>query len=265
MLPSLYRFVLISAFSSMIVLNPWYVEAQTQNQVAKFDASGNPVDSAITETSGNVGIGTTTPLANLNISFDSGGTVVNSLRLQEIGGGLSGSYVRFDAGNNEQGSIGGFFDGDQELAFYAGYLHTERMRINGSGLVGIGTMFPLSALHVAGRVLASGYDVASDIRLKHDVTPLTGVLARLDNIRGVSFRWNAQAAALGHATGQRDIGVIAQEVGAVFPELVTTKSPQDLQGVDYGKLTAVLLAAIKEQQAQIRELKADIRALQAKQ
>jgi hypothetical protein len=114
------------------------------------------------------------------------------------------------------------------------------MRINGSGLVDIGTMFPLSALHVAGRVLASGYDIASDIRLKHDVTPLTGVLARLDNISGVSFRWNAQAAALGHATGQRDIGVIAQEVGAVFPELVTTRSPQDLQAVDYGKLTAVL-------------------------
>lgn len=264
MLPSLYRFASVSVLS-MLVLSPRYVHAQTQDQIAKFDASGNPVDSAITETSGSVGIGTTLPSANLTISFDSGGTVINSLRLQETGGGGSGSYIRFDAGNNEQGSIGAFFDGNQELAFYAGNFHVEQMRIQGDGRVGIGTMFPASVLHVAGRVLANGYDVASDARLKQDVATLTGVLAKLDKIRGVSFQWNAQAAALGQATGRREVGVIAQEVGAVFPELVTTLSPQDLQAVDYGKLTAVLLEAIKEQQAQIRALEAGLHALEAKQ
>jgi len=60
------------------------------------------------------------------------------------------------------------------------------------------------------------------------------------------------------------VGVIAEEVGAVVPEVVTwEKNGKDAQSVDYGRLAALLIEATKEQQALIREQKEQIRAQQA--
>jgi hypothetical protein len=66
----------------------------------------------------------------------------------------------------------------------------------------------------------------------------------------VSFEWNDASALLtGHTPGERDIGVIAQEVEAVFPEMVTTFGEDGYKAVAYEKLTGVLLAAVKELEA----------------
>jgi len=60
------------------------------------------------------------------------------------------------------------------------------------------------------------------------------------------------------------VGVIAEEVGAVVPEVVTwEKNGKDAQSVDYGRLAALLIEATKEQQALIREQKEQIRAQEA--
>jgi hypothetical protein len=92
---------------------------------------------------------------------------------------------------------------------------------------------------------------ASDARFKTNVTPLTHVLEKLEQLRGVSFEWNEASAPLtGHTPGQRDIGVIAQEVEAVFPELVTTWGDEGYKAVAYEKLTGVLIAAVKELKAE---------------
>jgi hypothetical protein len=121
-----------------------------------------------------------------------------------------------------------------------------------------------AGLHVTGPVFATAYNASSDLRLKDDILPLTGVLARLDGIRGVSFRWNAQAQALGNPAGRRQIGVLAQDVLPAFPELVTTQhlAGRDYQAVDYGKLSAVLLQAVKELKAETDALKLQVRQLQ---
>ena len=90
----------------------------------------------------------------------------------------------------------------------------------------------------------------SDIRLKSQVTPLTHVLEKLAQLRGVSFEWNEAAAPLtGRTPGQRDIGVIAQEIEVLFPELITTWGAEGYKAVAYEKLTGVLLAAVKELKA----------------
>jgi trimeric autotransporter adhesin len=103
------------------------------------------------------------------------------------------------------------------------------------------------AHYLIGNILASGTITPSDARLKTNVTPLTNVLEKLGQLRGVSFAWNDTAAPLtGHAPGQRDIGVIAQEVEAVFPELVTTWGDEGYKAVAYEKLTGVLITAVKE-------------------
>jgi hypothetical protein len=102
---------------------------------------------------------------------------------------------------------------------------------------------------------AGNFTKLSDGRLKDDVTELHGVLDKIDRVRGVSYRWkNAPSHAA--AAGQRDIGVIAQEVGAVFPDIVKPlgPGPSAYQGVDYNKLTAVLVEAVKELHAENRAL-----------
>jgi hypothetical protein len=86
----------------------------------------------------------------------------------------------------------------------------------------------------------------SDERLKKDVAPLAGVLRKIAAIRGVSYRLKDETR--GPAGVQ--IGLLAQEVREAFPELVQ----EDTQGtlsVAYGNFSAVLLEAVKEQQATI--------------
>jgi hypothetical protein len=121
-------------------------------------------------------------------------------------------------------------------------------------------------LDVAGAVHASSFPTSSDARLKSNISQLTEVLDKLEKIRGVSFDWNEEYAAMGRATGHREIGVIAQEVEGVFPELVTTWGTENYRAVDYGRLTAVLLEAIKElraeKDAQIAALSSEIASLQ---
>ena len=91
-----------------------------------------------------------------------------------------------------------------------------------TGEVGIGTSTPGYKLDVAGVCHASSFPTSSDSRFKENVEQLTGVLDKLEQVRGVAFDWNERYEALGRSTGHREIGVIAQEVEAVFPELVTT-------------------------------------------
>jgi hypothetical protein len=55
--------------------------------------------------------------------------------------------------------------------------------------------------------------------------------------------------------GEHSVGVIAQDVEKVVPELVSVNTETGMKGVDYGKLNALLIEAIKEQQIQINALK----------
>ena len=64
------------------------------------------------------------------------------------------------------------------------------------------------------------------------------------------------------ANGKHDIGLIAEEVGEVIPEVVVYEgNGQDAQSVDYARLVAVLIEAMKEQQEELEELRALVRSL----
>jgi len=121
----------------------------------------------------------------------------------------------------------------------------EVMSLLQNGRVGIQKSNPAYPLDVSGTIRASKYVTSSDIQLKENIMPLTGMLEKLDNIQGVSFEWNDLAASQGEVSGQRSIGLIAQEVEAVFPEVVT-EGDDHYKSVDYSRLTAVLIEAIKE-------------------
>jgi len=121
------------------------------------------------------------------------------------------------------------------------------------GNVGIGTTNPQYKLDVNGDVRANKYYCSSDIALKEDIRKIENALEKISQLEGVTFKWRA--------TGEPGIGLIAQEVEKVFPELVSTEK-SGLKSIDYSRLTAVLIEAIKEQQRIIREQENKIKELE---
>ncbi len=128
--------------------------------------------------------------------------------------------------------------------------HGEIISILQNNRVGINQPSPNFNLDVPGSVWIGDLHRPSDARFKTNVRPLAGVLDRLDKLQAVSFDWNETYAALGGTDRSGSIGVIAQEVEGVFPELVTSRTDDDYKGVDYGKLTAVLVQAVRELRAE---------------
>jgi hypothetical protein len=107
------------------------------------------------------------------------------------------------------------------------------------------------SIRVAGDVVAY---YSSDKRYKENIKPIENALDKVKAINGVTFNWNEKSH---KETGKKDVGVIAQEVEEVFPEIVETRT-NGYKAVDYQKLTAVLIESVKE-------LTAKVEALEAKQ
>ncbi len=95
-----------------------------------------------------------------------------------------------------------------------------------------------SGLKMYGSVYAPAFIYNSDRRLKENIVPLQNSLDSIRAMQGYTFNWKD--------TGRADIGVIAQEVEKVFPNLVHTDSKTGLKSVEYGNLVAPLIEAIKE-------------------
>jgi hypothetical protein len=104
-------------------------------------------------------------------------------------------------------------------------------------------------LHLSGTANAANFNTTSDATLKTNVETLTGSLDAVKSLRGVSYDWIE--------SGGSEIGVIAQEVEAVLPDVVSTND-EGIKSVKYGNMVAVLIEAIKEQQVQIDELKSKL-------
>jgi hypothetical protein len=113
--------------------------------------------------------------------------------------------------------------------------------------VGIGTATPANVFTIAqgaGPAVSDGWNVYSSRRWKTNIETLHGALGKVEQLRGVSYELKAN--------GKHEVGVIAEEIGAVVPEVVTwDQNGKDAQSVDYSRLTALLIEATKEQQALI--------------
>ena len=98
----------------------------------------------------------------------------------------------------------------------------------------------------------------SDLRLKDDVITLSDALTKIKKLRGVSFKWKDDAI---HDTKEH-IGLIAQEVEKVYPELVVT-GDNGMKSVDYSSIVAPLIEAVKELDVQNKAMSAKIEAVEA--
>ena len=106
---------------------------------------------------------------------------------------------------------------------------------------------------------------SSDRSLKENVINITNALEKVKQIRGVEFDWtqeyiDAKGGEDGYFTRKHDVGVIAQEVEEVLPEVVGTRE-DGIKAVKYDRMVGLLIEAIKEQQSQIDELKQTVNNL----
>ena len=230
---------------------------------------------------GNVGIGTNSPPFKLKVNVDNGtytdwetiagfqskrgadteyeaGIMINSLG-DALGGQISSNWYWSDntGAKGNTGRSAGIF-GISNSASNESEFYWQTTAYNNTTLTTQMKLDNGQNLHVDGDVVAYSTSV-SDKRLKDNIKTIDNALDKVMALRGVEFDWNATS-----RSGQHDIGLIAQEVEEVIPEVVREKKLQTgeftdnektFKTIDYDKMVGVLVEAIKEQQQQINELK----------
>jgi hypothetical protein len=169
-------------------------------------------------------------------------------------GGLHLEQINADAGQHPANSR--IYTNDQ-------YLHLDPDSPGGGQAGGAaanmgtkiyGDLYVVAGDDTVGKIEAVDDIIAfstSDKRLKDNVKPISNPLKKLLKIGGYEFDWNEnQNTYKGH-----DVGVIAQEVEKIFPEIVRESEKTGYKSIKYEKLIPLLIESIKEQQKQIDELK----------
>jgi hypothetical protein len=209
---------------------------------------------------GNLGIGTTTPLANLHISTSGANPFAGLAITSTLEGGRTFTLNQGYPGMllftepNDQGQV------IQNIMV----LDFNHDRVGIKNLSPAYTLDVIGTIGATGMVYALGVGSISDARYKSDVMTIQDALGKVTSLRGVNFSWKTAEFPERHFTRERQIGFIAQEVEKVLPELVSL-TPDGFKSVDYSKLTAVLVEAMKAQQKEINELKEMVKSLQARQ
>ncbi|MCU0375266.1 MAG: tail fiber domain-containing protein [Chitinophagaceae bacterium] len=190
----------------------------------------------------NVGIGTTTPTEVLTINANN-----PIVQLQHAGENMGfiqisgGQDVKI--GTNITNNLGSFFIRTNGA---------DRVKVEPNGNVGVGTSSPSVRFQVGtngdGSVArANAWQTFSDQRFKKEVTPIDNALQKINALQGYYYQW------IDGKDNTRQAGFLAQEVEKVLPEIVSTDG-EGYKSVDYGKMNALLLQAIKEQQVLIQTL-----------
>jgi archaeosine-15-forming tRNA-guanine transglycosylase len=119
-----------------------------------------------------------------------------------------------------------------------------------TGAIGSGTQ--RAALDSSGNLSISGtLTESSALRYKENIVTLTSSLEKVLQMRGVSYNKKD--------TGIKEIGVIAEEMNEIVPDVVNKNDKGEIESVAYGRLVAIFIEALKEQQKQIEEIKALIK------
>jgi hypothetical protein len=217
---------------------------------------------------GNVGIGTSTPNSTLTVGNGTG-SIPGEITLNPTAATNEGGQINFKRSLN--GSTV-----DWSIDQYGTSASDARLRIfntselNGivikeNGFVGMGTIDPSVRLQVNGDIIANSIAGSSDARFKTNVSPIANPLKKVLQLRGVNFDWNQSQFPDRTFSSKRALGFIAQEVEKVLPEVVETeKSADGYKAVQYDKVVALLVEAIKEQQKQINRLQKQVKQLKKK-
>lgn len=243
------RKFIANGFGGLVGLNPsngdFYI--LNSNAAGTGGNNANIFTRLLITSAGNVGINTTTPGERLTVKGNGTGIA------QESSNGLVKVALRADdAGGTWVGAIS-----NSDLRITSGIGFTAIFAQGGTGLVGIGTTTPAVRLQVGnsgdGTVArANAWQTFSDQRFKKDIVPIANALEKLEHLQGYYYYWKEGADA------NRQAGLLAQEVEKVLPEIVNTDS-QGYKSVDYGKMNALLLQALKEQGSRLAALEEEMK------
>jgi len=250
------------------------------------------------DSSGNVGIGTSSPLATAMLEVSRSTTVIPTATVT-ADAQVVGWRSRRTGGSFPREYYIGIRENSTALDFYDNTANALRASIDSSGrlLVGLtstrsnGGAIQAAAIGQSGLVTytnttstnsaayfenpngvigsiqttnsSTSYNTSSDYRLKNTIAPMTGALEKVALLKPCTYKWNADG-----SDGQ---GFIAHELAEVVPQCVTgekdavdSEGKPVYQGIDTSFLVATLTAAIKEQQQMIETLQAKVTALEAK-
>lgn len=217
---------------------------------------------------GNLGVGSLSPVEKLDVqgninatgNYRQGGSVFLSATGLFFGKDTGWPNLAYNLGTS---GLGMGSPSANNLAFQT--LGVERLRITNSGRVGIGVTSPGFRLDlpniasVEGQGRANAWTTYSSRRWKENIQTIHGALELVLRMRGVTFDWTAESG------GQKDdIGFIAEEVGALVPQLVSwEEGGEHAQSLKYDRITALAVEAIKEQQDQIESLRDELERQEA--
>ena len=208
--------------------------------------------------SGNVGIGTSTPRSKLDVN---GNLFVATGGQIQITGNPSTAGLQIIGQDAAESIIGTL--GSQPLVFRTA--SSEKVRLTTAGGWAVGTTSDPGA----GAIYATGNITAffSDKRLKTVSGKIENALDKVAKLSGVYYTFNDTAKSFGYDSDEEQVGVIAQEVEAVLPQIVkaapfdldennNSKSGENYKTVQYDKLVPLLIEAINELQAKVKALEA---------
>lgn len=251
-----------------------YTRATGATAISVGSTGSTLTDRLIIDSNGNVGIGTSSPAAKLDVN----GGIIN----RAGAGAAAMSWFGDIATANWTTTLGGY-----SLTFYndssTGNLGTGTISANsttfypkvrftetGNGLFARGLAVGTTADPNTGGIYATGAITAyySDERLKNISGKIENALDKLNALSGVYYTNNEVANEHGYTSEETQVGVIAQQVKAVMPEVVkaapfdldekgNSKSGENYMTVQYERLVPLLIEAIKELKAEVDELKKD--------
>jgi len=228
--------VIGSESGSNIVMDNNEIMARNNGVTSPIFIQNKGGNTILNSVGGNVGIGTNSPTHALHIDGND-----SALRIE---------------GTGSLGSLGKINFGDGNYAYIHEY-QDDDLRIHASN-VAIG-----DGAHSARKFFVNGdaggisaWFNDSDQRLKKDIKTIDSALDKVQKLRGVYFKWNDT----NERPDSRQVGVIAQEVKEVLPEIVEQKGEH--YSVATSSLVAVLIEAVKEQQNTISELSEKVKDLE---
>jgi hypothetical protein len=231
---------------------------------------GAPTSSIDISASGNVGVGTASPAAKLDVT--AGATA--HLLLGALATSTNYNVVSLNGDVSDPGHLGLAGGGGTDKALYidaptGGSLNfriniASKMFMDSSGNVGIATTAPTATLSVNGTANKPGggsWDVFSDERLKNIRSHFNSGLKAVMQLQPLRYEYK-QNNALGIRSEGEHIGFGAQAVQKIIPEAVTSNSQGYLM-INNDPILWTMLNAIKEQQKEIEQLKDEVRQLRA--
>ncbi len=194
--------------------------------------------------------------------------------LTNAGGAQNGKFNGIQVSSDYSGTVptdGILFGTDTNLyRTSADTLKTDDSLIINSKCAVATSISATYTVDINGSLHYTSASASSDARFKKNIEPIDNALIKLNNVRGVKFEWNefVNARRNGYELNKPTLGVIAQELEAVFPELVDhwhlSDDCPDARAVNYEKIIPVLIEAVKELNNKNIQLEARLSALESK-